>query len=168
MFLNILGYYGVFLGLKYRNDHVKIRQLDAGNYSEAEAVMFKIPIAIPYAPDADDFERVDGQFVHEGHYYRMIKKKLAKDTLYVVCVKDTEQKRIHEALSDYVKTFTDQPGTGHPSGKAVVAFIKDYLITEFAICPTACGWSADIIRYGATKSFVDSFSSSLLHPPQLF
>ncbi len=115
--LNVLGYYGIFVGLRLRNVQELVQKLDNNSYKESETVTFKMPITVPYYNEARDFERVDGEFEHNGEVYRLVKQKLSQDTLYIVCVKDQESKKINQVLADYVKTFTDKPSSAKQGTK---------------------------------------------------
>jgi hypothetical protein len=79
--LNTLGYYGIFLGMHYRNDRIMTKALDSDNYDQAEAITINVAVSIPYMPDQSDFQRVEGKFEHQGELYRMVKQRYAKDTL---------------------------------------------------------------------------------------
>ena len=141
LLFNFLGYYGFFLGLLYQSAQQLALRLDSDNYKAADAVTLRIPIAIPYAPDSRDFERVDGEFEYNGEIYRLVKQRLYQDTLFVVCVRDHESKRIMQALTDHVRTFTDNPtGTNHKNTRAFPDFSKDYLYTSFELSSYAEGW----------------------------
>ena len=161
-----MGYYGVFLGLKYKNDRDMIQMLDAENYSESETVTIKIPISIPYAADSKSFERVDGKFEHNGEFYRLVKQKLSQDTLYVVCVKDHENKAIDEAMTSFVKTFTDNPSDNHSNSKILISFIKDYMSQTFAILQESNGWECDVAKESSYVVFKSVFYPSIIHPPE--
>jgi hypothetical protein len=102
LLLNVLGYYGVFVGLQYQNERSQLKRFDADLYDESETFTIKVPISIPYAVDQSDFERVDGEFEHQGQIYRMVKQRLSNDTLHIVCIKDHHETRITQALKDYV------------------------------------------------------------------
>jgi hypothetical protein len=161
-----MGYYGVFLGLQYKNDKDMIQKLDAENYSDAETVTIKIPISIPYAMDSKDFERVDGKFEHNGEFYRLVKQKLFRDTLYVVCVKDLQNKRIDDAMTSFVKTFTDKPADQHSNSKIVISFIKDYIPQAFTVQHLSLGWETDVVKESSCNVLKSSFSPSIVHPPE--
>ncbi len=166
LLLNVMGYYGVFLGLQYKNDKDMIQRLDAEKYSDSETVTIKIPISIPYAMDSKSFERVDGNFEHNGEFYRLVKQKLANDTLYVVCLKDHENKRIDEALTSFVKTFTDNPVDQHSSSKIVINFIKDYIPQTFAVQHLSLGWEKDVVKESSCSILRSSFHPTIIHPPE--
>jgi hypothetical protein len=161
-----MGYYGVFLGLKYKNDKDMIQMLDAENYSDSETVTIKIPISIPYATDSKSFERVDGNFEHNGEFYRLVKQKLSQDTLYVVCVKDHENKVIDEAMTSFVKTFTDKPADNHSNSKILISFIKDYMPQTFGLQQESNGWEREVMKESLYVVFKSAFYPSIIHPPE--
>jgi hypothetical protein len=161
-----MGYYGVFMGLKYKNDKDMILQLDAENYSESEEITIKVPISIPYATDSKSFERVNGNFKYNGELYRLVKQKLSQDTLYVVCVKDHKNKLIDEAITDFVKTFTDKPVDNHSNSKITISFIKDYIPQTFTLLRQSFGWESDVVKQSASRVFESAFYPSIIHPPE--
>lgn len=160
-----MGYYGVFLGLQYKNDRDLVEKFDREDYTAEETITIKIPLAVPYAMDAEDYVRVNGQFEHQGNFYRLVKQKLVQDTLYVVCIADTQTKLIDEAMSSFVKTFTDSPDQ-HSGSKVIITFIKDYIPQAFSIQHTTAGWETDVVRQTACIELTPSFFSSIIHPPE--
>ncbi|MBK5279649.1 MAG: hypothetical protein JJE09_12380 [Bacteroidia bacterium] len=137
--LNMLGYYGVFLGMQVQTTMQMRHKFDDQNYSHQE-VIFKIPLAIPYSTDSKEYTRVDGEFEHNGDVYRLVKQRLQSDTLYIVCIKDNTSKRINQALEDYVKTFTDKPYSSKGKSKSFNNLIKDFLTTSLSIEKQNSGW----------------------------
>jgi hypothetical protein len=141
-----------------------VRRLDSQRYSEDETILLKIPVAVPYRMDSDSYERVDGEFEHEGEFYRLVKQKYQNDTLYMVCIKDHASKRIEQALEDYVKTFTDTPVNGQSAAKNFTSFIKDFLPTSIEIATASNGWN-----YSVKPSFVGQYffdrSQRVFTPP---
>jgi hypothetical protein len=45
-----------------------------------ETILLKIPVAVPYQIDSEGYERVDGEFEHQGEFYRLVKQKYQNDT----------------------------------------------------------------------------------------
>jgi hypothetical protein len=166
LLLNILGYYGLFLGLMYQNDRVMTQKLDDDQYDDAETVSIKIPITIPYVTDSHDFQRVDGVFEHEGDFYRLVKQKLQLDTLHIVCVKDQQSKRINQALTDYVQTFTDKPSTEKQHTLTFSDFIKDYLTTSVSLSNLSFGWQLEAAQTTSVITFLPTYNPSIVHPPE--
>ena len=161
-----MGYYGVFLGLQYKNDRDMIQKLDAENYSNDETVTIKLPITVPYAFDSEGFQRVDGKFEYKGEFYRLVKQRLSQDTLYVICVKDAEHKRIGDAMTSFVKTFTDKTTDHNPGAKVVVSFIKDYIAQPLIMQHISLGWESDVVKESTSDFLQSSFCSSIIHPPE--
>lgn len=125
--LNIIGYYGVFMGLKYSLEQQVVDQLDADAYGEEELVEFKVAVALPYMPDQPNYERVDGLIDVEGKFYRMVKQRYAGDTLYLVCIPDHDQQKIHKALEEYVQTFASPDSSKSKQLDFSKSLSKDYL-----------------------------------------
>ncbi|MEJ1241336.1 hypothetical protein WBG78_24515 [Chryseolinea sp. T2] len=160
--LNSLGFYGILVGIQYHSGRALESRLDRDQYDPAETVTLKFPMALPYHGD-QKYQRVDGKVEHKGEYYRLVKQKLEKDTLYIVCIKDRDSKLIAEALSDYVKTYTDKPGDAKQTLKAF-NFIKDYLpTTTDLICHTS-GWNHDI-QFMSSAVIYNSVPATHKSPP---
>jgi len=167
--LNVMGYYGVFMGLQLGHERQARIKLDLGDYSPGREVVIKVPLTVPYSTDQKEFVRVDGEFEHLGEYYRLVKQKLFKDTLFIVCVKDDNLKEMHQALTDYVKTFANAPVSSAKSSsnnETSFSFIKDYTSGTIALTMQETGW-AETLRFNCDETLsVVSFSSSINHPPE--
>jgi hypothetical protein len=157
-----MGYYGLFLGLKYKNTQNLVQRLDDEDYSDSETITLKMPLTVPYYSDTE-FERVNGEIEYQGEFYRLVKQKFEKDTLHIVCIRDHKSKEIKLALHDYVKTFTDQPGsTSH--FKVFSGFIKDYLSEEFKLGSSATGWKYKL-SFNLKEDSILLHSVTILSPP---
>lgn len=168
LLLNVMGYYAVFIGVQYHNDLTMGEALNSDQYDPAEAITIKIPVAIPYMVTNTDFERVDGKFEYQGGHYRLVKQKYANDTLTVVCVRDFENEKIELALANYVKTFTENPGSQKENKKITYSFIKDYLPQSFCLSTSTSGWTSDLQESDGELALVATFESSLIQPPERF
>jgi hypothetical protein len=165
--LNAVGLYGVLIGLQFRFASEANKELDENRYTASEAITFQVPLAIPYSSDEQDFQRVTGEFEHEGEVYRLVKQKLHRDTLYIVCIKDTKSKKINQALADYVKTFTDRPFNAKPqSGKVNYSLIKDFLNTGIEIESDSYGWSVHVSYVELSHLYLSSFTTRIKYPPK--
>ena len=165
VFLNTIGYYLVFLGIEYKNDIHMIQKLDASEYNQLTSITVKIPIAIPYLSDDTEYTRVDGKYEYHGEYYRMVKQKYGQDTLYIVCVKDQENKRIHSAMSDYVKSFAGK-STTHDNLKNAFSFNKDYIQHHLKLSISTFGWVLEFERKSFYNNLIPTYSPSIIHPPE--
>jgi hypothetical protein len=159
-----MGYYGVLLGLEIRNERQMMERLDAENYDNSKAVLIKVPITIPYATDSQEFERVDGIFEHNGEFFRLVKQRLYRDTLHIVCVKDDQQKEIAQAFAIYAGSLTDK-STDNSSVK-MPDMIKEYLPSTISISVKAIGWGKDIPPSIFKVDLIHDYIASIIHPPE--
>ncbi len=123
---NVGGYYLIFLGWRLNAHEELVKRLDAGNYTPQETVEIKIPITLPYPLQQTDYERTNGKFEYQGDHYKLVKQKLANDTLYVVCIKDRQLKQIDEALNNYSKLANDLPVSEKTNSQSLVKLLKEY------------------------------------------
>lgn len=166
LLLNAMGYYGIFMGMQYRNERMMNSSLDADAYDQANAITLKIPVTIPYIPDQTDFSRATGKFEHEGQLYRIVKQRYSQDTVTIICVKDIEHEKINTLLTAYVKTFTDN-ATDDPSHiKILISLITYYLSEPFFIRSMTNGWSTQIMLNTTKRILIPSFTASIIHPPE--
>jgi len=167
--LNAVGLYGVLLGLQFKFASDANLALDEDQYSTSEAITFRIPMSLPYSIQDQDFQRVTGEYESQGEVYRLVKQKLSKDTLYIVCVKDTKSKKIKQALADYVKTFTDRPFNTKQQGiKLAYSIIKDYLNTGISVENEAKGWKESISYNEMAILYHSSSPFRIKYPPKFF
>jgi hypothetical protein len=166
MLMTSMGFYGIFLGLKLRNDAATVRQLDRDDLREFETVTFKIPISLPYSLDDTGFERIDGKYEHNGEFFRLVKQRYAHDTLTIVCVKDKHEKVIENAMMTYVKTFASQH-TESQGAKLQISMIKDYLPQSFGLMTGADGWVTKLHFYSESAKEKCAHLKRVIKPPEL-
>jgi hypothetical protein len=165
--MNMLGLYGVFLGVQFKYGQEVSQNLDEDNYAGADEMTFKVPLTLPYSIDSREYERVRGEFEVKGEVYQLVKQKLLRDTLYIVCVKDHGSKKIKQALADYVKTFTDKPENSKSGAKLVPPVSKDFLTYCISVVPGVCGWGRAITFCNAVPNSLENDSPVFSPPPQI-
>ena len=164
---NVLGYYGLLKGLEYQNARKVAKRFDADlNDKESQLVTIKIPLTVPYATGSADFERVNGSFTYEGNVYRMVKQKITPEAVYVVCYRDDAGTRLSDAVSDFVKTFADGKSESKSNTKISVSFLKEYVVRDLIIEHPSSGWQREVAQETTYAVFIDSFNSSIVHPPE--
>ena len=113
-------------------------KIDNEQYKEDQTVTIKIPLSLPYPVQAE-YQRVEGDFEHQGEFYKLVKQKYSNDTLYVVCIKSAEEKKAFKVFSDLVKLSTDQTAStpNNQNSKTIVSIIKDYnpVVEEIHFAP---------------------------------
>ncbi len=163
MFLfNVGGYYIVFLGLSSQARRDLLERLDAAQYRNEGTVVFTIPLTLPYPLFDDSYKRLQGNFEYEGEYYALVKQKLENDTLFVVCIKDHNQKHISATLSEYARVANDQPSASHSAMSFLAKIFKDFTYTtEITLANTVIqttrfqpyeGVSGVIVRAGTVET----------------
>ncbi len=162
---NVGGYYIVFWVLQHQNK-VKIASIiDSGSYVEEETIEFKVPMTLPYSSPWD-FERISGRFEYNGEFYELVKQKLEKDTLHVVCLKNLDKKRLVSTMNDYVKLSNDLPGAEQKAYNLLGKLLKEYKTESRTTFIEATSW---ILAATTAESFYQAnfstFSRDIPHPP---
>jgi hypothetical protein len=164
--LNVFGYYGVFMGVRFHAAKEIRNSFDVDNYQRASEITIKVPLTMPYSSDMEDYQRVDGEFNYQGNVFRLVKQKLTGDTLYIVCIKDTQTNKIDKALEDYVKTFTDSPSGEKNQSKSAPSISKDYFSSVIEIKMNQSGWEHFIQWAPFETEKISSFHNRVIQPPR--
>jgi hypothetical protein len=161
---NVGGYYFIFRGLIRTSDHALIQRLDKGLYAPEETIELKIPVTLPYPIQEQGFKRVNGKFEHKGEFYKLVKHKFENDTLYIVCIRDGQQKRIVKTMTDYVKLANELPSSSENTMNFVGKFLKDY---ESGISSEITHQSGWIMKIAGTQLFFELLpgKSRISSPP---
>ena len=118
----------VFWGLRFHSDLKLSDRVRANLYEASEIVELKIHVSLPYPIQDQGFQSVDGRFEHNGEHFRLIKQKFDNDTLYIVCIRDFETRRLVNTMRDYVELTNGFDGST-PDQKALNYLSK--LIKDF-------------------------------------
>lgn len=120
----------MFWILKIQADNELTNRLDNQEYEAEETVLLKIPVTLPYPIQTRGFERVDGSFQHQGQFYKLVKHKLERDTLYVVCILDHETRQLVQTMDDYTELTQSFPTTNQKTWNFLSKLIKDFYYGE--------------------------------------
>lgn len=129
---NVGGYYVVFWGLRFHTDQQLSDRVKANLYGADEIVELRIPVTLPYPIQDQGFQPVDGRFEHQGEHFKLIKHKFENDTLYVVCIRDLETRRLVNTMRNYVEMANGFDGNA-PNQQALnylSKLIKDFCSHE--------------------------------------
>lgn len=113
LFLYLFSLTGYLLLQVYieSSDKKLIAQLDEHQYDHAELVEVKIPINLPYATDESEYQRMDGEVEFSGVFYNYVKRKISKDTLYILCLPNKSKTRIVATGNKLIKLVNDIPAS---------------------------------------------------------
>lgn len=64
---------------------------------------------MPYISGSGEFERVDGQLEYNGVHYNYVKRKVSRDTLYILCLSNESKTKLCDAKAAYGKEANDLP-----------------------------------------------------------
>ena len=110
---NWFGYRLVFDFMQHRATEQLETFLDNDSYDESQLVELKVPISLPYQNDWASFERYDGEIELNGTIYKYVKRKLSKDTLYLMCIPNATKMRLETAKNDFFKLSNDLVQNNH-------------------------------------------------------
>lgn len=161
--LNVMGYYGIFVGLQYSNTREMIRQFDADTYNKDAAKTLKIPFTSAHS--SETFKRIDGDFECHGETYRLIKQRLYRDTFHIVYIKDRTATLLNKVIEDYVKTFSEN-SSDEDQLTLLPVFIKEYFTPHFSIKNVSPGYQHAVCKQPHQHIFIHSFISGIVHPPE--
>jgi len=162
---NLVGYYGIYLGLKVNANQELRARLDAEAYADEETVTVKLPFALPYQTDWDSYKRIDGGFEKEGVFYNLVKHKVQRDTLIIVYIKNHQETNLFETFSHFVEVTTDTP-MSKKAGKLIEHFTKDYLATTNSLEPSTAGWLLETFYSGIAFAAYETIQATKSPPPR--
>ena len=160
---NMGGYYLLFWGLRTHSEKALQLRLDAENYSVNETITLRIPITVPYQIETR-YERVYGEFEHKGEFFRLVKQRLEKDTLYIVCFKDHQEKRLFNTMVDFAKLSNDLPATS-TALKLLASMFKEYRTVRNIKIPQPERFSTNFFIQPSSKP-LDQFLTVASPPPE--
>lgn len=103
---NFCGYRLIFSYLEDKATDRLVQRIDAGRYDESSLVEIKIPMQLPYYSNWSDYQPYYGETEWEGKKFQFVKRKLVNDTLYLLCINDTEKNSLESAKHDYFKSVS--------------------------------------------------------------
>lgn len=130
---NVGGYYLVFWGLRSQAKKDLLHRLDADQYSAEELIVVAIPITLPYSNQVSDFERINGQFEYKGEFYNLVKQRMENDTLFIVCIKNHQEKELVNAMNEYSDLANNLPTGAKHTLDLFDKLFKDYNIPYVVI-----------------------------------
>ncbi len=118
----VFNFWGYRWVLSYMETNATVRlqaQLDAGKYDPNQLVEVKIPLNLPYYTNYRDYEPYSGEMKWNGENYQYVKRKVAADTLYLLCIPHTEKNNIQSARVDFFKIINNlqNDGTAQKNGQ---------------------------------------------------
>lgn len=109
------------------NEHLEA-VLDNNSYDESELIELKIPVHNAYQNSWASYERYNGEVELNGTTYKYVKRKLANDTLYLMCIRNSEKMRLESAKNDFYKISNnvDQNTNSKKTEKAATKNVQSF------------------------------------------
>jgi hypothetical protein len=123
---NVGGYHFLFWALKSNAKADLLHRLDADVYSSEDVVILTLPLSLPYPIHDPGYERADGEVEFGGEFYHMVKQKVENDTIFMVCIRDVEQKRIQKTINEYINFAGNLPADAKKAIDHLGKLFKDY------------------------------------------
>jgi hypothetical protein len=98
---NLTGYTFLFRYLGQQSSRQITKQIDQHGYNDAELVEIKLPLNLPYINSWGDYERHEGEITINGNHYNYVKRKVAGDTLYLLCLPNRHKDELQIAKSNF-------------------------------------------------------------------
>lgn len=130
---NIAGYKGLFFFLNKSADERLAEKLMAGNDLEKDLILVKFPFNVPYLSDSKDYESTEGEVNVNGVIYNYVKRKIARDTLFLMCIENKEKTLIEAKRAEFFNKVNDlDANTSKKSGAKQLKVDYYFQYTDFS------------------------------------
>ena len=101
--------------VQHKNNRGLEKLFDNDLYDESQLVELKVALNLPYQTNRPVYERVDGEIEFDGILYKYVKRKVANDTLYVMCLPNIQKMHLEKSKIDFFKMANDLQKDNLPS-----------------------------------------------------
>lgn len=99
--------------MQQKTDKKLEARLDKNTYDESQLIELKIPVNVAYQTSWTSYQRCDGEITIDGIMYKYVKRKLANDTLYLMCILNSAKMRLEVAKNSFFKISNDLTNDTH-------------------------------------------------------
>ncbi len=166
---NLVGYNLLFNYFINRSDAQFEAMLDEERYREEELTELKVALHLPYPSYQAEFERTSGEIQINNVHYSYVKKRIANDTMYLLCKPNAAKTSLVKDKSRYVNSANDLPGTKkhNESGPKKAGFGFEYHNYSSYTLPECPDLVQGLLFPLLHQSLSAGFPSHLQHPPCL-
>lgn len=129
MLFNMIGYRLVFSLMEKKATQKIEAVIDGKSYTETNLVEIRIPLNMPYYSDKD-YEAAYGETVINGKHYRYVKRKITGNTLFLLCIPNTEKTNLL-AVKTAIEKNNSNADNEKPQQKNQQASVSKFLQAEF-------------------------------------
>lgn len=167
---NLVGYTLLLRLLQRRNASQTSQMIESGNYSEADLVLIKVPTSFTPVGNRSEYVRCDGEIERDGTHFNYVKCKISNDTLYLLCLRNDDRKKLNDARDKYAKQMGDIPSSaqkGDGANGKKTGISAEYDQQELSFTPHADISIIDSIEHFFTSPLFHTDLDCLLQPPDL-
>lgn len=159
---NTVGYKALFY-VQLRNADFRLeKKIQIADYLEGNLISIKIPLKLPYLADWSGFQAVEGEMIYKQKTYKYIKKKIARDTLFLICIDHSEKDEIEKNTNNFLSKTSGE----NASKKAFSKPIKYDFNEKSICCLTIIGVSIRTApALSASPAMQEGFLQTILNPP---
>lgn len=110
------NWYGYDLLVKILESHYDTQleiALDNHNYEASEIIELDAKVILPYVADMSNFERVDGEVMINGVYYKFIERKYENGRIIYRCIPNANKIKLHHARSTFYQLMNEIQDTSN-------------------------------------------------------
>ncbi|MCO5950362.1 hypothetical protein [Mucilaginibacter flavidus] len=127
------GYSLLFQYYIHQSDVKMVKEIFDNKVDNSKLIEIKIPVNMPTIQDWDEYEVITGQIQLKDAYYNYVRLRMTRDTMYFVCVPNTNKTRLVNANIITAKEINDVPISkkGHDAPVKKVNTLSEYNIQTF-------------------------------------
>jgi hypothetical protein len=164
---NMGGYALLYQYFIHRSDVQIVKQIFENKIDNRKFIEIKIPSHLPIMQDWDQYQEVVGQIQLKDAYYNYVRMKMTRDTMYFICVANTNKTRLVNANIITAKEINDVPLTKkgqEPWAKKATTY-SEYNLTVFSYHYSAFGTLLKTSEKSLSSTFSDPYIESPGKPP---
>jgi hypothetical protein len=104
---NWYGYDLLVKVLEIQYDEELELALDNNDYDTSQIIELDSKVILPYVADWKDFERVDGEVMIDGVYYKFVERKYENGRIIYRCIPNTNKIKLHHARSTFYQLMNE-------------------------------------------------------------
>lgn len=166
MGLNTVGYYSFLVMVRNQLTSRVTEKLQSGFNEPGAQMIIKMPLSIPYGTDSHEYEPIHGAISFEGAVYQLVKQRLYKDTLYVVCIRDYKTTEVSNQIKDFSKSFASESKQQSSGIKLVISSAKYCFSKTNSIESLNSGWAIDNTFTEIASRYRYDSNPTIFHPPK--
>lgn len=162
MLFNMAGYRVVFAFMENKSTNNIQAAIDTGNFTDDNLVEVKIPLNMPYYSDKG-YEAAYGETIINGRHYNYVKRKVEGNTLYLLCLPNTEKTKLLVARSTIEKNCSNADNDNPRQNNQHASVIK-LLQAEFLVINIQLQSNNSIVLIQSTPAIQNSRAYNLFSP----